>query len=191
MEAMIDTETWGKKPGCQIRSIGAVLFNPYDWSVPMATFYVNLDTAGQATLGMHQDASTVEWWSRQSWEAQAVFNSPAPVSLYDGLSWLFDFVRPATHWWAHGKEFDFPILEDAAERVWLTPPWQMDYKFRDKMDTRTIYRLARVEPDARPGYNIKHHAGHDAYNQAYAVQTAFSKLVTDVPNGVVPRFLRG
>lgn len=187
MEAMIDLETWGKLPGCQIRSVGAVMFDPYDWSKPMQLFYANTDTPSQGQVGMHRDPETVQWWNDQSAEAQAVFSLTPQFELSVVLPALFEFVGNADYVWSHGKEFDLSIIEDAAARYWLTPPW----KFWNKMDTRTVYRLASVKPETRPGYGIKHHAMHDAYNQAYAVQTAFMKLTTDIPNGIVPKFLRG
>lgn len=187
MEAMIDLETWGKRPGCQVRSIGAVLFDPYDWTLPMQFFYANTDTPQQAGLGLVRDSETVAWWSDQSSTAQAVFNSAPNYDLSVVVPALFDFVGKANYVWSHGKEFDLSILEDVAARLWLTPPW----KFWEKMDTRTIYRCANVKPEPRPPYTVKHHAMHDAYNQAYAVQTAFSALTIDVPNGVIPKFIRG
>lgn len=187
MEAMIDLETWGKRPGCQVRSIGAVLFDPYDWSKPMPQFYANTDTPSQAALGLIRDPETEQWWAGQAWDAQAVFGASPQYDLAVVLPELFKFVGNASHVWSHGKEFDLSILEDVAARYWLKEPW----KFYDKMDTRTIYRLAGVKPTPRPGFTTKHHALHDAYNQAYAVQTAFSALTVNIPNGIIPKFLRG
>lgn len=187
MEAMIDLETWGKKPGCQVRSVGAVLFDPFDWSKSMPTFYANCDTPVQAGLGLVRDAETEQWWSGQSWDAQAVFGASPNYDLPYVVAELFKFVSGCDYVWSHGKEFDLSILEDIAARCWIDVPW----KFWNKMDTRTIYRLAGVKPTARPGYGTKHHAMHDAFNQAYAVQTAFSAITVNVPAGVIPKFLRG
>lgn len=190
MEAMIDIETWGKVPGCQIRSIGAVLFDPYDWSKPMIEFYRNVEIAGQEQMGLTKDPSTVEWWGKQSWAAQSVFASPFPVMLHTALSDLFQFARDAKFFWSHGN-FDMPIIETAASKCWLHTPWGMrPGGFRFKMDTRPVYRFANVKADPRPGYTTKHHALHDAYNQAYAIQTAVSKLCVEPPAGIIPNFLR-
>jgi len=190
MEAMIDIETWGKEPGCQIRSIGAVLFDPYDWSKPMPEFYRNIDVAGQEQLGLVRDPETVDWWSKQSWDAQSVFSTPHPVMLHTALGDLFQFTREAEFFWSHGN-FDFPIIDEACNRCWLTSPWKSrKYGYALKMDTRPVYRFAKIKPICRPGYMTKHHALHDAYNQAYAVQTAVSALCVEPPPGVIPNFLR-
>ena len=48
---MLDLETWGKRPGCDIRSIGAVVFDPVasgGWSVSDRTL-MNGDTFYIAT----------------------------------------------------------------------------------------------------------------------------------------------
>lgn len=191
MEAMIDIETWGKEPGCQIRSIGAVMFDPFDWSKSMVEFYCNVDTIGQQQLGLTQDPETVDWWARQSWDAQAVFALPQPAALHVALSGLFEFCRHADNFWSHGN-FDLPIIDEAAKRCWLRSPWKNNpYGFRFVMDTRPVFRLANIKVEQRPGYRTKHHALHDAYNQAYAVQTAVAKLSVEPPAGVVPKFLRG
>ena len=39
---MVDLETWGTAPGCDIRSIGAVVFDPVAGTLG-ATFYVNVE----------------------------------------------------------------------------------------------------------------------------------------------------
>lgn len=109
----LDLETWGKRPGCDIRSIGACVFDPvaglyhpsHYGAKPDQTFYVATDNPtclpkqievapGEfqeyRTLGdympmysLHRDPETVKWWSEQSAEAQAAFADP--VDLSDAL----------------------------------------------------------------------------------------------------------
>lgn len=111
---MLDLETWGKRPGCDIRSIGACVFDPETGRVGAEPapggcnpFYIACDNPVVATRpGMDgdtpiykypltRDPDTVQWWSEQSDEAQAAFGDA--VDLLEGLSrfthWLADISR--------------------------------------------------------------------------------------------------
>lgn len=108
---MLDLETWGKTPGSDIRSIGAVVFDPVSpggWSVSNhtlmngETFYVATDNPvcnpgdpihddGYSTWDgindyrkypLTRDPETVEWWNNQTLQAQAAFANP--VDLREG-----------------------------------------------------------------------------------------------------------
>lgn len=109
---MIDLETWGKRPGCDLRSIGACVFATHnrhgdslvhDGSLgTIKPFYIATDNPRVAGIGeraadigfkvapaeyrkypLHRDPETVQWWSEQSDEAQAAFTDP--VDLRDAL----------------------------------------------------------------------------------------------------------
>lgn len=41
---MLDLETWGKRPGCDLRSIGAVVFDPIEGTIADAVHYTDLET---------------------------------------------------------------------------------------------------------------------------------------------------
>lgn len=87
---MLDLETWGKRPGCDIRSIGAVVFDPvlnHVCQLPSAQFYIATDNPitrhGVLTddgdyrkYPLARDPETVQWWNDQSPEAQAAFANP-------------------------------------------------------------------------------------------------------------------
>lgn len=168
MHMMIDTETWGLAANSAIRSIGVVVFRPMDEpGKVIEEFY----TAVTDETGAKLD-STVEWWSKQSAEAQSVFNNPELLPLV--LKRVTDVFwrNKCTCVWANGSVFDIPLMENAYSRCWLTHPW----KYWNIRDTRTIYDLAQEKPRALPGYGVKHHALHDAYNQAVAVQRSYRKL---------------
>jgi hypothetical protein len=110
---MLDLETWGTEPGCDIRSIGVCLFDPLNSYVgghdcPVGsreypTFYIAVDdpfTPNNDPLDpeshtwdreaqryrkyhLTRDPRTVQWWNDQSDEAQAAFANP--VDLREGL----------------------------------------------------------------------------------------------------------
>ena len=112
----LDLETWGTEPGCDIRSIGACVFDPetgfvHDGTLgtiqpfyracemPMVDTYRSPDGRGGWINHPHygerfmpkypltRNPRTVQWWSEQSDEAQAAFADP--VDLRDALR-LFD-----------------------------------------------------------------------------------------------------
>lgn len=186
---MLDLETWGTRAGYDLRSIGAVVFDPYtgwvpDPTVPLAMvndrpieprFYVA--TSGGEQYGLMRDSSTAKWWSEQSPEAQAAFTNP--VDLRDALGRFAEWLpaaSPDVHIWAHGSHFDVPILEAAYRAVDLPVPWH----YRSPRDTRTIFDAAKI--DDHSGWldlfstGTHHHALDDAICQARAVCAAFKVL---------------
>ena len=106
----LDLETWGTRPGCDIRSIGACVFDPVTGTYSTrlgshntpegeSTFYIACDNPQDTPHGwrdalglpprkypLHRDPQTVQWWSEQSDEAQAAFDNP--VDLREAL-WQF------------------------------------------------------------------------------------------------------
>lgn len=119
IHVMVDTETWGTRPGCEIRSIGATLFEPdtgyvagWDDHTSAGNFYIatenprgyydsrsravphwyNDPRGWETKYDLHRDPDTEAWWAEQSDEAQGAFENP--VDLADGLArfsaWLFN-----------------------------------------------------------------------------------------------------
>lgn len=166
---MLDLETWGKLPGCQIRSLGAVVFDPQDWSI-WHEFYCNIDDRIGA-----RDPETVKWWSEQSQEAQVMLLANQ-YPLRDVLQSFRDFFQhfACSEIWSHGAGFDVPIIEWSMRKCWVPVPWS----FQKVRDTRTIYALPtpNVKATAHKHYTVKHNALHDAANQANALQLAYAHL---------------
>lgn len=181
---MIDLETWGKRPGCALRSIGACFFKPKlikDAALgPLAMvgddFYANVELEGQQELGLHLDPDTQRWWGEQSAEAQAAFaDDPQALSVA-----LLRF----THWvaakcdpvelrvWCHGAGFDVPIVEACLHALQRPVPW----KFWNVRCTRTIYEMAGVSLKDYPRAGTHHNALADAKHQAMCVAIAADKL---------------
>lgn len=168
---MLDLETWGTKPGCALRSIGAVAFNLH--SAIGDEFYLNIEEASCLSLGLEKEISTVEWWAKQSPEAQAaLLTSPHPLGAA---------VRAFHEWfrgqagefvWSHGGNFDEPIWNAAARVVGERVPW----KFWNARCTRTAYALAKFDPRSLPREGTYHNALDDAKYQARCVQAAMRML---------------
>jgi hypothetical protein len=123
IDVMIDIETWGTDPGCDLRSIGACVFDPVAGWIPdiaadlamindrpvESRFYIACDNpivkhpaydSDCSTVirkyPLTRDPRTVQWWSEQSDEAQAAFADP--VDLREGLErftiWLNSIATP-------------------------------------------------------------------------------------------------
>lgn len=138
VDIMLDLETWGKKPGCDIRSIGACVFNPLTGFVhdgtlgTFKTFYVATDNVISFTQwkGLNEptsynglrypltrDPETVQWWKDQSPEAQAAFENPVDLrrALFDFTTWLGNVSGHPTTALVNGS---FP----ANIRIWANDP---------------------------------------------------------------------
>lgn len=173
LHVMLDIETWGKRAGCALRSVGAVMFDPRsDHLGP--TFYANVLEREQQEYGLHMDAETERWWSEQSQEAQApllVEQRPLSHVIADFNEWYH--ARHPEAIWSHGAAFDLPIYEAAAHACGRQAPWG----YRDARDTRTLFELVGgLRHDAIPFEGTKHHALDDARHQARLVQLAYTRL---------------
>jgi hypothetical protein len=186
----LDTETWGKRAGCDLRSIGATVFHPYqiDAVIPPrnspAMFYQAVENpelnpgdpihdegdsywdgvSEYRKYPLFRDPSTVQWWSEQSAEAQAAFSNP--IDLKDGLQlfaqWLAQ-VAPdpkQTVIYCHGQHFDLPIVEAACHAVGMEAPWF----YRAPRDTRTIFDAAGI--DDHSAYLNSFAQGDEVYHHA-------------------------
>lgn len=172
IHCMADCETFGTRPGCAIRSIGAVMF---DLNGALgATFYANVTRAGQESLGLHVDPQTEKWWSEQSAEARAALEPDQivlPQALTGFFRWFAD--QRAEKIWSHGATFDIPIIEAAAHAVKLRAPW----KFWNARDTRTLYDVCDFDVREMQRNDASHHTAlGDAKFQVACVAAALQKL---------------
>ncbi len=205
ISVMLDLETWGTKPGCDLRSIGAAVFDPTCGQIGSPEkpgfFHVAVDNpAGRWRNGefvaelakgpndrrypLTRDPETVQWWNDQSDEAKGAFVNP--VDLREGLinfgTWLTSLddypgtgPAPAIRIWAHGPSFDVSILEAAFNAVDLPTPWH----YRAPRDTRTIFEAAGMDPHKCLddfATGTFHNALDDAITQAKAVCEAYNRL---------------
>ncbi|RUW55628.1 3'-5' exoribonuclease [Mesorhizobium sp. M1A.F.Ca.ET.072.01.1.1] len=199
MHIMLDLETWGKTPGSDIRSIGAVVFDPvagwpeYGYLDSQYQFYVATENAisfarwkelGQpATYNglrypLARDPETVAWWNDQSPEAQAAFANPVDGCIRFA-NWLNDLTAEPTpaddqnlRLWANDPHFDASILEAVYRAVGLPVPWH----YRAPRSVRTICDLAGMTRDDYCNYGEAHNALDDAIAQAMTVCEAYKRL---------------
>lgn len=200
---MLDLETWGRTPGSDIRSIGAVVFDPFkgwidgvngDVSFPSGTFYVATDNPvhngiighwdGYSTKRVYpltRERETVEWWSKQSPEAQAAFSDPVDMkqALQEFTDWLGDqhernaaYEPTSLRIWANDPHFDVSILDAVFRAAGLPVPWH----YRSPRSMKTITEAAGMTSADYSNYGDAHNALDDAIAQAMTVCEAFKRL---------------
>lgn len=171
---MFDLETWGTNPGCALRSIGAVMFDPQsDAIADYSSFYRNIDDSSCIMAGLMMEPSTTVWWATQSAEAQAALQldkQPIVKVVKEFHDWFNtvggEFV------WCHGANFDDPLWKAVALKLGLQLPW----KFLNVRCTRTLYAMAQFDPRTIKRKGVAHNALDDAVYQAQCVQAAMARL---------------
>lgn len=173
---MVDLETWGTEPGSDIRSIGAVVFDPIKRTLG-AEFYANIRDGEH--YGLKRDPATVKWWSEQSEAAQSVLlenqlNLPHALHLFNDW-WTEQQGGEATRdeyatFWANGPHFDYVLLNCAYDVTAIPRP----YIYRAPRDCKTIWEAAGgVDVPFR---GTEHNALDDAKHQAQCVIEAYKQL---------------
>jgi len=168
MQLMLDIETLGSAPDSVILTIAACAFDPFSGTIyDKHAMYRRIDTECQDDRSI--DDLTVEWWSKQSFEAQEeAFGEADRVPLKDALEELKGLMWHAEYIWANGIAFDMTIIEHAFKSYGMPIPWQY-YKV---MDARTVYKMS---PD-REKLGNSHHAFEDVILQIGLLQRTLNKL---------------
>lgn len=139
ISVMVDLETWGLTPGSDIRSIGAVVFDPVAGTLG-DTFYVATENpAGRwcqaefrpdlakgindRRYPLTRDPETVKWWGDQSVEAQAAFADPVDlgVALTQFTDFMIGLVSDDRHSIALA-DFNDGLLDMSSVTFWANGP---------------------------------------------------------------------
>lgn len=155
---MLDLETFGQRPGSVLVALGAVKFR--DGEI-IGQFYERIDPESCVRQCLVLDASTVQWWLKQSEPARLELTKPAEdigSVLAQFESWLGsdDFEV-----WGCGSDFDNALAAEAWHRVFGTPP---PWKFWNNRCYRTLKALFPHITLPREGTH--HNALDDAIHQA-------------------------
>jgi hypothetical protein len=181
MDLMVDIETLGTHNDSIILTIGAQMFDPSlkGWETrPQRHIHtgetfssymnVRVDVDEQEALGRTTDQGTLDWWAKQSAEAQAEsFSEEDRLSLRESLTQLVRLAEPCKRVWSKGA-FDFIILEHALEQLKMPIPW----RFYHVRDCRTVFSLTPKLTQRTNG----HLAIEDCRNQILMLQDAFTML---------------
>lgn len=175
IHAMIDIETMGKA----VASIGAVAFDPFlvdgdRLPVISGTFYRVVDLQSSVDAGLPILAKVVYWWLAQEGNARKELLRSDAIPLKRALSELTEWyqTRGCERAWSHGATFDLVILTEGYENLGMSPPWH----FKDMRDTRTLFDLGVMYPQAIWDSFEKHHALTDCIRQANAVAYVMQRL---------------
>lgn len=163
---MVDIETTGVTPGCNILSIGACTFMLPE-NTPRNHFYEVADIASGYALGLADNPDTIDWWNRQDVTIRAeTFAGTVPLSdvLFSFDVWLRNVSGGDTEnlvMWCKGTDFDFPILTHVYKLLDFKPIWPSN-SVRDYRTLKAIF--PGILPTKR---NFKlHSAIEDAIHQA-------------------------
>lgn len=173
MDAMLDLETWGVRPGASLRSVGLVTFVLGRPAEGGERFYSNICRESCKQRGLREEQGTVDWWARQSRQAQDALEVN-PRSLVDVVimveQWLY--ARQVRYVWCQGANFDAVLWEAACRAVGRDPPW----RFYNVRDTRTLYDAGGLDPRSIARDGTYHNAVDDAAHQVACVQAAYRML---------------
>lgn len=171
-DIMVDIETYGKKAGCVILSIGAVTFK-VDGKSHIHEFYRNICINDSLIKGFKVDQDTFNWWAGQPAEARKQFSvDPEPIEkvFKDFVKWFNDCKGEKV--WCQGTAFDIPILSEAFFMLKIKEPW----KFWNVRDTRTYYDAKGYNPLLITRQGTYHNALDDAAHQVRCVQGAYRNV---------------
>lgn len=159
---MIDIETTGRTPGCNVLSIGATTFFDPNENYP---FYEKIRW-DPLNPDFSDEKDTMAWWRNQKQEVahEAFSGTSHYIDVLQDLSSYIRMVRGKYCdflIYANGAAFDFPILEYAFRATGIKIPWQ----YHEKQCYSTLKKHFPRVPS--PRFNgDKHNALSDARNQA-------------------------
>jgi len=168
---MLDLETLSNEFNAVILSIGAVQFDP-DGEIGQE-FYSVINTASCIESGLSTNPETIDWWKKQSPEAQTVlreaYTSDKTLSMV--LNEFSDWCSRVgvKYFWSNGASFDLPILKQAYINAGQKNivPW----KYYDEYCFRTVTRMnPGNKPKERKG---AHNAVDDCRYQVEWIHNIF------------------
>ena len=182
---MIDMETMGNSPDAPIVSIGAVFFDPSTGNTG-AEFYQVVSLESSMSFGMKPDASTIQWWLKQSSEARSAILVDEAMGLRETLELLADFIAEnaangshTVQLWGNGCSFDNVILR----RAYALTETPFAVPFRNDRDVRTMVELGK-SVGINPRFDIPfegdmHNALSDARHQVKYVSAIWQRLTAN------------
>jgi hypothetical protein len=173
---MLDLETYSAKSNAVIVQIGATAFDPQTGKI-QSEFKLNVDPQSCVDAGLHLDTGTIDWWLKQSKEAQASITDDSDrKSISKALEMYSNWVKGVMPYrgarvWCHAT-FDFVILNNAFQATGIKPP----YSHTAARDLRTIVDLAKVNYYNKPRKGTYHDALDDCKFQVEYLMDCFKNL---------------
>lgn len=182
---MVDMETMGNGPDAPIVSIGAVFFDPSTGNTG-AEFYQVVSLESSMSFGMKPDASTIQWWLKQSSEARSAILVDEAMGLLETLELLADFIAEnaangshTVQLWGNGCSFNNVILR----RAYALTDTPFAVPFWNDRDVRTMVELGK-SVGINPRFDIPfegdmHNALSDARHQVKYVSAIWQRLTAN------------
>ncbi|MDM2862948.1 3'-5' exoribonuclease [Citrobacter sp. Cpo073] len=182
---MVDMETMGNSPDAPIVSIGAVFFDPSTGNTG-AEFYQVVSLESSMSFGMKPDASTIQWWLKQSSETRSAILVDEAMGLLETLELLADFIAEnaangshTVQLWGNGCSFDNVILR----RAYVLTDTPFTVPFWNDRDVRTMVELGKFV-GINPRFDIPfegdmHNALSDARHQVKYVSAIWQRLTAN------------
>lgn len=182
---MVDLETMGSGPDAPIVSIGAVYFDPSTGNTG-AEFYQVVSLESSMSFGMKPDASTIQWWLKQSSEARSAILVDEAMGLRETLELLADFIAEnaangshTVQLWGNGCSFDNVIIR----RAYALTETPFSVPFWNDRDVRTMVELGK-SVGINPRFDIPfegdmHNALSDARHQVKYVSAIWQRLTAN------------
>lgn len=178
---MLDIETLGTDQNAIVIAIGAQFFDPKTGELG-ASFYRKLNFQDQIDLGRKPTQSTIEFWLKQSKEAQVVFHEEG-IDTSQALSEFVAFVKQNSEQfkckpWGNGPSFDLTIMETLLGDFNVKLPWM----FFNVRCLRTFKEYIYDGKDlVREG--VYHHALDDCKHQIKIISEGLKLKQREVQNG--------
>jgi exodeoxyribonuclease VIII len=178
-DVMLDLETYGVSPGCVVRSIGAVAFDPVTGSVGGEHFYHNITLRSCIEVGLKVEEQTLVWWDEQEEVAKKMLmiDQRKLIDVAEGFNMWWE-AQEAERVWANGAAFDPVVWEFAVKACGKKVPW----RYNKVMDTRTVSTLHwMLKPDTTitvedTGRYTPHYAVDDCRYQVNKLMLEFDSL---------------
>lgn len=172
----IDLETLGQDPSkCAIAAIGIAIAQADKGILFSEQFWIERESALEYG---ETDQPTMEWWAKQSPEAQRQINE-GTLSIKEALEQIIDrFLRHSNRQRqrivARAPSFDCAILDRHFKAAGLQTPWDY-WQERDHRSIEDSYRqIIRQQGFNYPSYRhsmpVAHNALKDALNQLLYLQ---------------------
>ena len=164
LDAMIDIETLGTKPGSIVWEIGAVSFRFGEFEV-VDRHSAIIDVTDALKYGLTVDAETVAWWRGRGWIEQE-----KAVGMANAMDNFASWIRGVDKLWAWGMDFEAPLLSAVIESLARKVPWHG----RRWRDARTVWALSKPDDEWHQG--VVHRALPDAEDQLKELAEAYGIL---------------
>ena len=154
---MIDIECLGTGDMPVVLSIGIMKFDPWadfrDRHIDqLQSMYLKPTFESCQDIGCTIDEDTLDWWAQQDPKVlDEAFSEDNRMSIRKAIRVMHRYCLGASHFWGHGAQFDYGILEHIAAKLERGVPW----RFYQVRDSRTLFDLADPEKNTCDFFSVQ------------------------------------